>query len=80
MARYFFHLHECGTLIADEDGVEREGIEAVRQAAFQAARDVMCGEVKEGRLCLTCRIEVVDANDRPVLTLPFRDALAITGL
>ena len=80
MARYYFHLHECGTVIADEDGCEHNSVDSMQEAARKAARDVMCGEVMQGRLCLGCRVEVVDAQGRLVFDLPFRDALAITGL
>jgi hypothetical protein len=34
MARYHFHLHECGTVIPDEEGLEKPGLESVRQEAL----------------------------------------------
>lgn len=80
MARFYFHLHECGTLIADDEGLECADLAAVRRTALKAARDVMCGEVEQGRLCLSCRVEVLDGAGAAVLDLPFRDAIAVTGL
>ena len=69
-----------GTVIADDDGVEHADVDSMKEAALKAARDVMCGEVMQGRLCLGCCVEVVDARGALVYRLPFRDALAITGL
>lgn len=80
MARYFFHFHECGTSFEDEEGAELPDIDSVRRAALKHVRGVMCGEVEEGRLCLSCHIEVTDADGRAVMTIPFRDALVITGM
>jgi hypothetical protein len=80
VTRYFFHLHECGVLIADDEGQELDDAQAARRQAVLEARHVMAAEVQAGRLCLSCRIEVVDAADRAVLTLPFKEALELTGL
>ncbi len=80
MERYFFDLSECGSLSVDPEGVELPDLGAARDRAILAARDLMCGEIKSGRLCLGCSITVRDSAGREVLTLPFREAVAITGL
>lgn len=80
MARYFFDLHECGTVTADDEGREWPDLAAARAEALRTAREMMCAEVKEGRLCLTCNIEVKDAAGAIVLSLAFRDAVEISGL
>ena len=79
MARFFFHLHECGKTLIDEEGRELPDLEAARFRAMQGARDLMCGEIEQGRLCLGCSIEVTDESGASVLTLAFRDAVRITG-
>jgi hypothetical protein len=79
MARYFFHLHECGALIRDEEGVELPE-NNLRDAAIRAARSVMSAEVLAGRLCLSCRIEVTDKDQRLVVAVPFTEALQVAGL
>jgi len=79
MARFFFHLHECGTVIEDEEGIERRP-EEVREIAIQNARDVMCGELVQGRLCIGCCILVEDSNRQEVMRVPFKDAVTISGL
>jgi hypothetical protein len=78
--RYFFNLHECGQTTFDEDGVDHTDIGAVRLSAIQAARDIMAAEVRGGQLCLSCHIEVFNAEGHQVRKLPFKDAIGVTGL
>lgn len=79
MKRYFFHLHECGSVIRDEQGSNWRSLEAAQAQACRAAREVMCDELIEGRLCLSCSIEIEDATGATVLSVPFREAVTITG-
>jgi hypothetical protein len=80
MSRYFFNLYECGTLVADDEGREVADLRQLHDIAMREARQIMAAEVVEGKLCLSCRIEVVDEDQRPVLLLPFKEAIALTGL
>lgn len=77
--RYFFNLHECGQITFDDDGVNHDDIGSVRLSAIQAARDIMAAEVRVGQLCLSCHIEVFDAEGHQVLKLPFKEAIGVTG-
>ena len=78
MKRYYFDLHECGTVTRDEQGQLFAGVEGARHAALEAARDMMAAEVRSGKLCLGCSIVVRTAPDAVVFALPFADALAVT--
>ena len=80
MTSYFFHLHECGPVLLDEKGIELADLDAVRTRAVRSARAVMSAEVGEGRLCLNCRVEVKDAEQRPIMTVPFRTAIALSSV
>jgi len=80
MATYFFHLHECGTVVPDEEGQGLPSQFNVRDAAKREARSIMAGEVQAGRLCLSCWIEVMDQNQKLLLVMPFKEALEVTGL
>lgn len=80
MSRYFFHLNECGTITADEEGREIEARQDVRLFAIEEARTIMAAEVARGKLCLACAIEVVDEQGSRVLALDFREAVEIAGL
>jgi hypothetical protein len=79
MARLYFDLFECGTHVPDDEGRECDA-GAVRQIAIAEARDVMAGEVKAGTLCLGCRIDVLDEERKLVLSVPFKEAIAVTGI
>lgn len=80
MPRYFFNLHECGTATLDEEGTVLDGVDVARARALRQARAIMSAEVEEGRLCLSCNIEVLDERREPVLNVPFREALSLTGV
>lgn len=80
MARYFFHLNECGSVIRDEEGADFIDLDVVRAQAIQSARSVMAAEVMEGRLCLGCCIDVVDGDGKVVMSLPFRELVKLSGV
>ena len=80
MARYHLNLHECGTVYADEEGVDLPDPEAARAQAIKEARSIMAAEVREGQLCLSCHIEVADDLGHVILKIAFKDAVAVTGL
>ena len=80
MARYFFNFYECGKLFPADESVELPDMAAVHDLALAAARDLMAAEIRKGELCLSCRIEVLDKDQRPVLLLPFKEAVTLSGL
>ena len=80
MARYFFDFYECGNLFKADESVELPDIAAVREQAIKEARELMAEEVRKGELCLSCRIEVLDECQRPVMLLPFKEAIKLWGL
>jgi len=77
MHRFYFHLYERNTCTLDEEGHTLSCSEAALAEAILAARAVMADEVKSGRLCLDCRIEIINDVGIPVATVPFTDALKI---
>ncbi|HEX8444056.1 MAG TPA: hypothetical protein VF631_10475 [Allosphingosinicella sp.] len=80
MARYHFHIDECGTIITDDEGLKKPDMESVRHEALMSAREIMCGEMKRGKLCLSCHIEVQDEAGHVVYILPFKQAVEVTGI
>jgi hypothetical protein len=80
MPKLFFHLHECGSVVVDEEGTEVENLPDAYGLAIRAARSIMSSEVTAGRLCLSCHIRVEDAQGADLMTVSFREALEITGL
>lgn len=80
MTRYFFNIHDCGVVIADDEGAVLPTLEAARDYAIEAARSLMCADLAEGKLCLDCSIQVLDATGHTEVTMPFREAVEVTGL
>jgi hypothetical protein len=80
MARYFLNLHERGTVLVDEEGVDRPGLESARTEALRTVRAIMSADVNEGHLCLSGAVEVTDDAGQTVATVPFKDAIMITGV
>jgi hypothetical protein len=72
-------LHQCGTIVIDDEGVDYETAEEARRAALRAAREIMAAGVVEGQLRLACHVEVRDEAGVVVLTVPFDTAVAIVS-
>jgi hypothetical protein len=80
MSRYYLHLHECGNILEDFEGQECASLDEARNLAVAAARDVMIGEIRAGRLCLACHISITNGAAEEVGRVKFRDTLRVTGL
>ena len=76
MPRYFFHVYD-DHIIRDRDGIDFPDADAACAAAVAGAREMMCGQLMKGRLCLYHCIEVEDAWGKAILTLPFGEAVRI---
>ena len=67
-------------MVSNLGGTERESLEDALLVAVASAREVMCAEVQNGRLCPSCCIVIEDAGGVEVGRVPFRDTLTISGL
>lgn len=76
MRRYFFNLYNDVDAI-DEEGTELPDLAAAMEHAIEECREMICASVREGHLNLDHRIEVTDEDGTRLLTVPFRDAVAI---
>jgi hypothetical protein len=78
MPLYRFHV------INDIDAPDMEGLDLPSLSdanlhAIDAARDLAAHAVKQGRLDLKHRIDIEDADGKQLLTVTFKDAIAVTG-
>ena len=78
MSRYFFHLHENGTIVADQEGRALDRT-ALRDSAIRDARYILSNDILEGRISLDGCIVVEDEQRREVVRVPFREAVTIGG-
>jgi len=77
MTLYRFNLYNGIGFVADEEGRELPDVAAARDEALKAVRGIIADEVLQGRLDLNGRIEVMDGEGPPVITLAFAEAVEI---
>jgi hypothetical protein len=63
--------------LLDPEGVEYESLDVLREAVLATARDLMCGDMREGIVDFRFRIDAEDANGVIVHSLPFKQAISI---
>lgn len=80
MTKYFFHTNLCGDFTPDPQGQTMIDTASAIQAAIRKSWHIMADEVSRGRLCLSCHIEVENADSGDRTIVRFRDALRITDL
>ena len=78
MPRYYFHLFE-DQVLRDEEGIELDGGEAVRRAALSEIHQIMCDQVRAGKISLDHHIEVEDEGGENILSMRFGEAVAVEG-
>ena len=79
MTRYFFHLHECGSVTQDPKGRDFPSLDDARTAAVADAHAIMCDELSHGNLCLSCHIEISGADGECIERVLFSDSVKVTG-
>jgi hypothetical protein len=79
MPRFFMHICNGSGFVEDLEGVELRDETTARASATAAARDVMMGDIRDGRLDLSSFIEVEDEEHKLLFTLTFADAVRVTG-
>jgi hypothetical protein len=77
VTRFFFHLHDCGTFIPDDEGRDFASLDDAVERAKLEARDLLAAEVAQGKLCLGCRIEVVEAQTGRAIIVPFSTTVTL---
>jgi hypothetical protein len=76
---YYFHHWQGEVFIEDLEGVACVSLDAARNRAIDGARDILSGDIKDGRMDLNQRVELFDNTGRLCLTIPFREAVDIVA-
>lgn len=63
----------------DPDGADFADLDALRKSVLEAARDVMCGDMRNGILDFRFRIDAEDGDGSIAYSLPFKHAVSIIG-
>lgn len=77
MPRFFFHVHD-DVNAQDEEGLELTDAAAAHRHALKGARDLICEEVRSGRLHLDHAVVVEDEKGESLFRVAFRDAVQIS--
>lgn len=77
MTVYYFHLWHGEQFIEDLEGVACVSLEAARRRAIDGARDILAGEIRNGRIDLNQRLDLFDRDGRLCLTIPFWEAVEV---
>jgi len=77
MAQYFLHLRDGTDEILADESIEYKDMEAVRHAVLASARDIICGDVRDGIIDLRFRIDAENEGGEVVYSLPFEHAVSI---
>ena len=78
MPHYFFHIRNSEH-VDDEEGRELPDLGAAREYALEAARSLVCADIKQGWLNLDHYIDVADEAGAVLIRLTFREAFEIQG-
>ena len=76
MPRYFFHIYD-GVVTRDEEGIELDDPEAARVAAVAGIREMICDQVRKGRIVLHYRLEIEDQAGEKLFVIPFTETVRI---
>jgi hypothetical protein len=75
--RYFFHIQNGNGCTRDEEGQEFVDLDAARQSALTGIRSVLGEELMRGIVDLSGRLDICDADDRVLLSIPFTEAVLV---
>lgn len=75
--RYFFHMQNGNGLTRDEEGQEFADLDAARQSGLAGIRSVLGEELMRGVVDLSGRLDICDADDRVLLSIPFAEAVFV---
>jgi hypothetical protein len=76
MPRYYLHLHDTIDAI-DQEGIVLPSLEAAYAEAITGLRDVIAGQVRDGRLATHSCVEIVSQSGENLGTVTFMDAIEI---
>jgi len=75
MPRYYFHIREGSTFDRDEEGQELPDVEAARQEAISAAREILGERLLHGGSLINRSVEISDETGHVVDEINSRDVL-----
>ena len=75
MSKFFFNFRNANTIAKDELGIDLPSLEDARQAALDAARELVAEDIKANSSRPMEAVIVTDEGGRELLTISARDVL-----
>lgn len=76
MPKFYFHVKDVSGMTADEEGIELENLEQVREEAVASAREILSELVKSGKELDDRSFVITTEDGETVMTFPFKQSLA----
>ena len=77
MPQFFLHIHDDDEFIEDPEGRVYPDLNAAREEAKEAAREILADKVRRGVEIDGQRIDITDEKGSTVATVKFRDQLRL---
>ncbi|HEV7436522.1 MAG TPA: hypothetical protein VGO22_16895 [Pseudorhizobium sp.] len=78
MPKYFLHLRERDALIRDLEGAELKDLDAARNEAVHAIRDIVAEHIATGEKLMLQTVEICDEEGKHIATVKVAAALQDT--
>ncbi len=75
MGRFYFHIQDGGQLLQDPEGTDLPDVDAARQEAILAAREILIGAIKMGKTLVPKAVVIADEEGRTLDVLPLASVL-----
>jgi len=80
MAQYFLHIHNAHGDAEDDEGLQASSLAVARETAIKGIRDLLSAEAVNGGINFAGRIDIADAGGAVLISVPFKEAVSVTGL
>jgi hypothetical protein len=77
MPLFYFNIRDGNGLVEDEEGRELPDAAAARAEAVQGIRSILAEDVRQGRLDLHGRIDVLGERGEPLFSVSYAEALLV---
>jgi uncharacterized protein DUF6894 len=75
MPRYYLHIRNTDYMALDDEGTDLPDLNAARECALAAAREILAGLIRIGDEEWPESIVITDQSGTEIAAVPFRDAL-----
>jgi hypothetical protein len=75
MGRFYFHIQDSDQLLQDPEGTDLPDVDAARQEAILAAREILIEAIKMGKTQVPKAVVIADEEGRTLDVLPLASVL-----